>query len=273
MTITTAEETPKQTHHSKVFIRGILKVETGLHIGGNSVNSSMGGTVAVVVRHPFNNQPYIPGSSLRGRIRSLLETVRGDENNNPVEGGFSFKDEQKDEQKEAEEKKNVPALAGKKPSSKLGKLFGVAAEVVGKTATRLIIQDAHLTQDSVNQLKNVLKNIDMPLTEVKAEVWIDRITTAADHLRYIERVLAGFEFDFRMILTLLPGDSKEDFLKLISEGMQLLQYDSLGGKGSRGSGKVTFKEVKLSEKTVAQYQQEGTAAATPLDVPLFAEFT
>lgn len=271
MTTTTAEETPMQTH-SKVFIHGILKVETGLHIGGNSVNSSVGGTVAVVVRHPFNNQPYIPGSSLRGKIRSLLETVRGDEKDNPVEGGFSFKDEPKDEPKEAEKEKNIPALAGKNPSSKLGKLFGVAAEVVDKTASRLIVQDAHLTQNSVNKLKNVLKNTDMPLTEVKAEVWIDRITTAADHLRYIERVPAGFEFDFKMILTLLPGDSKEEFLKLISEGMRLLQYDSLGGKGSRGGGKVTFKEVKLSEKTVAQYQ-EGTAAATLLDAHLFAEFT
>jgi CRISPR-associated protein Csm3 len=261
MTTLTTEEKRMQNHvkmHSKVFIRGRIKVETGLHIGGNSVGLSIGGTDAVVVRNPFNNQPYIPGSSLRGKMRSLLERARGDEKDNPEEGGFSFND--KNDKKEA--------LAGKEPASKLGKLFGVAAEVVNKTATRLIVRDAHLTQASLDKLKNA-PNTDMPLTEVKTEVWIDRITSVANP-RQIERVPAGAEFDFEMILTLLLSDRKEEFLNLIHEGMQLLQDDYLGGKGSRGGGKVTFKEVKLSEKTVAQYQ-EGTAA-TSLDAHLFAEF-
>jgi CRISPR-associated protein Csm3 len=245
--------------HSKVFIRGRIKVETGLHIGGNSVGLSIGGTDAVVVRNPFNNQPYIPGSSLRGKMRSLLERSRGDEKANLEEGGFSFNDKKE-------------ALAGKEPASKLGKLFGVAAEVVNKTATRLIVRDAHLTQESLNKLKNA-PNTDMPLTEVKTEVWIDRITSAAVP-RQIERVPAGAEFDFEMVLTLLLSDSKEEFLNLIREGMQLLQDDYLGGKGSRGGGKVTFKEVKLSEKTVAQYQKGTTATTLPdADAHLFAEFT
>ncbi len=260
MTTLTTEETLTQNHahiHSKVFIRGRIKVETGLHIGGNSVGLSIGGTDAVVVRNPFNNQPYIPGSSLRGKMRSLLERARGDEKNNPTEGGFFFNDKKE-------------ALAGTKPASKLGKLFGVAAEVKNKTATRLIVRDAHLTQESYDKLKNA-PNTDMPLTEVKTEVWIDRITSMANP-RQIERVPAGSEFNFELILTLLSDDNREEFLNLIQEGMQLLQDDYLGGKGSRGNGKVTFKEVVLSEKTVAQYQ-EGTTAATPVDAPLFAVFT
>ncbi len=154
---------------SKIFIRGNLFALTGLHIGGNSVGMAIGGADAVVVRNPLTNEPYVPGSSLRGKMRSLLERVRGQEgiNQNP-EGGFCFTGKRE-------------ALAGRDTSTWLGKLFGVAAEDA-KEPTRLIVRDAPLTRASSEALKKA-PNTDMPMTEVKTEVWIDRITSAAIPVR------------------------------------------------------------------------------------------
>ncbi|MCB1825921.1 MAG: type III-A CRISPR-associated RAMP protein Csm3 [Candidatus Competibacteraceae bacterium] len=224
---------------SKIFIRGKLVALTGLHIGGNSVGMAIGGADAVVVRNPLTNEPYVPGSSLRGKMRSLLERVRGQEGvNQNLEGGFSVG-------------KNG-ALAGKDASTSLGKLFGVAAENA-KEPTRLIVRDAPLTRSSSEALKKA-PNTDMPMTEVKTEVWIDRITSQANP-RQIERVPAGAEFRFELVLTLLQGDDKEHFLKLVFEGLRLVEADALGGKGTRGYGRVKFRVDELAERTVEDYRK------------------
>jgi CRISPR-associated protein Csm3 len=247
-------------HHNrpiqcKIFIRGCLFALTGLHIGGNSVGMAIGGADAVVVRNPLTNEPYIPGSSLRGKMRSLLERVRGQEgiNKNP-EGGYSVG-------------KNG-ALAGKDASTVLGKLFGVAAEDA-KEPTRLIVRDAPLTSASSEALKKA-PNTDMPMTEVKTEVWIDRITSAANP-RQIERVPAGAEFRFELVLTLLAGDDKKHFLNLVFEGLRLVEADALGGKGTRGYGRVKFQVDELVERTVEDYRmgQDGKAFT---DYPIPEEF-
>jgi CRISPR-associated protein Csm3 len=224
---------------SKIFIRGNLYALTGLHIGGNSVGMAIGGADAVVVRNPLTSEPYVPGSSLRGKMRSLLERVRGQEgvNENP-EGGYSVG-------------KNG-ALAGKDASTWLGKLFGVAAEDA-KEPTRLIVRDAPLTRASSDALKKA-PNTDMPMTEVKTEVWIDRITSAANP-RQIERVPAGAEFRFELVLTLLEGDDKKHFLDLVFEGLRLVEADALGGKGTRGYGRVKFRVDELVERTAEDYRK------------------
>lgn len=226
---------------SKIFIRGKLYALTGLHIGGNSVGMAIGGADAVVVRNPLNNEPYMPGSSLRGKMRSLLERVRGQEgiNQNP-EGGFCFTGKRE-------------ALAGRDASTWLGKLFGVAADEKAKEPTRLIVRDAPLTRISSEALKKA-PNTDMPMTEVKTEVWIDRITSAANP-RQIERVPAGAEFRFELVLTLLQGDDKEHFLKLVFEGLRLVEADALGGKGARGYGRVKFQVDELVERTAEDYRK------------------
>jgi CRISPR-associated protein Csm3 len=224
---------------SKIFIKGSLFALTGLHIGGNSVGMAIGGADAVVVRNPLTNEPYVPGSSLRGKMRSLLERVRGQEDvNQNQEGGYSVG-------------KNG-ALAGKNASTWLGKLFGVAAEDA-KEPTRLIVRDALLTRDSSDALKKA-PNTDMPMTEVKTEVWIDRITSAANP-RQIERVPAGAEFRFELVLTLLEGDDKEHFLDLVFEGLRLVEADALGGKGTRGYGRVKFQVYELVERTTEDYRK------------------
>lgn len=230
---------------SKIFIRGTLSALTGLHIGGNSVGMSIGGADAVVVRNPLTNEPYVPGSSLRGKMRSLLERVRGAETTNSnSEGGFSMT-------------KNG-ALAGKNPTTLLGKLFGVAAEDA-KEPTRLIVRDAILTDKSSKALRDA-PNTDMPMTEVKTEVWIDRITSAANP-RQIERIPASAEFQFELVLTLLEGDDGKHFLNLIYEGLRLVEADALGGKGSRGYGQVKFSVTEMLERSASDYRDGKPAEA------------
>ncbi|MCB1809931.1 MAG: type III-A CRISPR-associated RAMP protein Csm3 [Gammaproteobacteria bacterium] len=240
----------------KIFISGTLKALTGLHIGGNSVGLSIGGADTVVVRNPLTNEPYIPGSSLRGKMRSLLERFRGEEqsNNNP-EGGYSMS-------------RKGEALAGKKADTQLGKLFGVAADDAAEP-TRLIVRDALLTNDSSCRLRTA-PNTDMPMTEVKTEVWIDRITSAANP-RQIERVPAGAEFEFELVLTLLEGDDHKQFLKLVFEGLRLVEADTLGGNGSRGYGQVKFTVTELAQRLADDYKQ-GNPAKSLDDFPIPEEF-
>jgi len=235
---------------SKIFIRGKITVLTGLHIGGNSVGMAIGGADNVVVRNPLTNEPYIPGSSIRGKMRSLLERVRGMEENTG-EGGFSYK--------------GGKANAGQNSATDLGKLFGVSASETTKEPTRLIVRDAHLTDESKDALENA-PNTDMPMTEVKTEVNIDRITSAATP-RQFERVPAGAEFKFEFILTLMEGDDDGQFLNLIREGMELVQHDSLGGHGSRGYGSVQFTVAETLERTAEHYRKGENGQ--PLSQPSF----
>ncbi len=226
---------------SKVFIQGTITTETGLHIGGNSVGMAIGGADSVVVRNPRDNLPYIPGSSLRGKMRSLLERVRGDERvNSDGEGGFSMGEKNE-------------ALAGQDPNTLLGQLFGVAAEQEAKGPSRLIVRDAPLLEESRSELESA-PNTDMPLSEVKTEVWIDRITSEANP-RQIERVPAGAHFGFELILSVLEGDDQDRLLRLIWEGLQLVEADTLGGNGSRGYGQVKFVIKALKRRHAADYRE------------------
>ncbi|OQW87214.1 MAG: type III-A CRISPR-associated RAMP protein Csm3 [Thiotrichaceae bacterium IS1] len=232
---------------SKIFISGTITATTGLHIGGNSVSIAIGGVDKVVVRHPITNEPYIPGSSLRGKMRSLLERARGvEKDSGSCEGGFNW------------DSKKHEALAGKNPESKTAMLFGIAADDNDKdkqrkrTPTRLIVRDAHLKN---KEYLEKAANLDMPLTEVKTEVFIDRITSAATP-RQFERVPAGAEFGLNLILTLLEEDKdkEKEFLELVRESLELLQDDTLGGHGSRGYGQVKFSIEKVEKRTVEDYK-------------------
>ena len=240
----TTETIPVGKIDCKIFISGKIIAKTGLHIGGNSVGMSIGSTDNVVVRNPFNNQPYIPGSSLRGKMRSLMERVRGVEpETGECEGGFFWD--------------GKAAHPGKNPQSKMAQLFGIAAanekQQQQQTPTRLIVRDAPLSCNSLRDLEKA-PHLDMPLTEVKTEVVIDRITAAAMP-RQMERVPAGAEFEMELILTLISGDDEDHFLNMVGEGLRLVMADTLGGSGSRGYGQVQFIIESVSKKTANDYIQ------------------
>jgi len=110
------------------------------------------------------------------------------------------------------------------------------------------------------------RNTEMPMTEVKTEVVIDRITSGAMP-RQIERVPAGAEFDFEFVLNLYSQDDEQDFLGHVFQCMQLLQDDYLGGHGSRGYGRVLFKDIELKRKTLEDYRENRTAQAMDVELP------
>ncbi|RLC14672.1 MAG: type III-A CRISPR-associated RAMP protein Csm3 [Deltaproteobacteria bacterium] len=206
-------------------ITGKIILRTGLHIGGGDTEMKIGGTDNPVIKHPYSQEPYIPGSSLKGKVRSLLEMRSGlmvGTKGSPV----SLKTLKKLNGKEKED------------CEKILKLFGAsgADQDAGNTLgpTRASFADCPLEK---GWKEKVLKE-HWSYTEVKSENSINRIMGTAENSRFTERVPADTVFEFSITLKQLGLDEKlEEFLL---EGLKLLQMDSLGGSGSRGYGRVEF---------------------------------
>lgn len=98
---------------------------------------------------------------------------------------------------------------------------------------------------------DMLKNTDLPYTESKTEVTIDRITAKAMP-RTIERVPAGVSFNVNMVINIFDGEDESKLLKTLNDAMALLEDDYLGGNGSRGYGQVAFSEMKFTPKTYTE---------------------
>lgn len=211
-------------------IKAELHCVSGLHIGAGDDEMHIGGIDNTVMRDPFTNLPYIPGSSLKGKIRSLLEWRTGVVRSEPL----AWKDYQ--------ESKNEDVL-------RILQMFGTGgndseadSRVLGPT--RISFWDCKLDDKWVEKARN--RNI--LLTEVKSENRTDRISgaTAIGSLRNTERVIAGAIFNFRLSVKIFENEEKA-LLKLILDGMRLLEKDSLGGSGSRGYGKVEFKNIVVDK--------------------------
>lgn len=224
----------------KIIIKGKIKAETGLAIGGSNTAMGIGGVDKGVIRNLVTNQPYIPGSSLKGKMRSLLEMSYGEIGEKPM-GAV----------------KNGPTEVD---SHKAAKLFGTASntdhadrERKGgfQHASRVIVRDAYLSDKQGSDNKDIdafFKQTDLLYTEVKTEVVIDRITSKAMP-RQMERVPAGAQFDFELVLNIFDDDSEKQLLSDIFASLQLVQNDYIGGSGSRGSGQVSFKIESVKERT------------------------
>ena len=221
----------------KVVIKGIIKAETGLAIGGSTVGLDIGGVDNPVVKDA-NGVPYIPGSSLKGKMRSLLEKAEGKKLNSSLGGSRIHIC------KEKEEYENCHVC----------RIFGVPGEKDFSQPTRLIVRDASLIKDSITE--EMKKNIDLEYTEVKFENVIDRITSAANP-RQTERVPAGAEFEFEMIYNVFDEKDKDN-LKQVFTTMNLLENDYLGSSGSRGYGKISFKELKIYWNSKGDYEKGDT---------------
>lgn len=215
----------------KILISGKIVAKTGLHIGGTNVGMSIGSTDNTVVRNPITNEPYVPGSSIRGKMRSLLERLYG----------------------EFTEMKGSDIHHGpltNKPDHIICKVFGMPAEAKsGLPPSRVIVRDGQLIN---RQELEAAQDTDMPFTEIKTEVVIDRVTSFAMP-RQLERVPAGAEFGLEMVLNIWEGDNEQEMLDLLFKGLILVQNDYLGGYGGRGSGQVKVVVHKLQEKTMADY--------------------
>ncbi len=206
-------------------ITATLELVSGLRIGAGDSEMRIGGVDNTVMRHPHTQAPYIPGSSLKGKMRSLLEWRSGAVKEEPL----GWKDLQSSTEGTKAEIKRILQLFGISGDAKLGK------EMLELGPSRLSFWDCNLQED---WLQGIRENNQM-LTEVKSENRINRISGVAEHPRQTERVPAGARFDFRLSVKRLAGDGKE-LLDTVLQGLKLLEMDSIGGSGSRGYGKVKF---------------------------------
>lgn len=222
--------------YGRLFIEGHIAVCTGLHIGGSGGAFNIGGVDKSVISDPLTGQPYIPGSSLRGKMRSLTEKYQGKVTGQRINQG---------EIHACSKQTDYDGCA-------ICKLYGVAASDFSMP-TRLIVRDVPLHPESARQLREA--HTDLPFTEVKTEVSIDRVTSQANP-RQIERVPAGAYFSpMQMVLSLYRADDL-GLLETLLDGMALLEDDYLGGHGSRGSGKIAFVNLQVMFKTSQTYNQQ-----------------
>lgn len=212
---------------------GLLELLTGLHIGTGNSEMHIGGTDNPVNKHPITQEPYIPGSSIKGKMRSLLEWklgVVGATEGKPL--GFSHIETLNDK----EAGKNLLKLFGGSPEG--SNVDSRLIEEIGPT--RLSFWDCPLDPEWVKKMNES----SLPWTETKMENMIDRIQGVAQHPRSTERVPAGAKFCFKLTLR-VHEDDKEDLKKMIYEGLKLVELTGLGGSGSRGYGKVEFQTLYL----------------------------
>ena len=202
----------------KIKIQTSITLVTGLHIGGSSDNVEIGGIDNPVIKLATRgNEPYIPGSSLKGKMRCLLEQAAG-----------------------------APKVGMDK---KVNNLFGITESRTLNTdnkPSKLIVRDAILSKESKEALL-ACDNLDMPYTENKWENVIDRTKGVAEHPRQSERVPAGAVFNAEFVLNIWDDDKEDDLLALFEKGIRLLENDYLGGSGSRGYGQIKFAEFEKKE--------------------------
>lgn len=242
-----------------ITIKKRLKVITGLHIGGGDDSMKIGGADSLVIKREVFvnkangklefpqyktdengkktkdlvegfrriNEPYIAGSSLKGKIRSLLEhnwnLINPSGNGEVVDSSSKYGDT---------EKKNL-----------IVKFFGESASEKNKdnkTITRFIFRDIFISDD----VREAFINEKIKLTEIKAENVINRKTGTAEHPRFIERVLSGIEFDFEISIRIFDDKEEKTAKEILELGLSLLESDALGGSGSRGYGQVKFFDLE-----------------------------
>ncbi|AAB85569.1 type III-A CRISPR-associated RAMP protein Csm3 [Methanothermobacter thermautotrophicus] len=218
------------------IITGEILCRTGLHIGVSKDSIEIGGSDNPIIRDPVTRLPYIPGSSIKGKMRSLLELELDRVSN----GG--------------------PCKCGK---CEICRVFGSAADSSSSSGptrtdsssssgpTRIIVRDAFPTDETVEEWKESSEVVEG--AELKYENNLNRITSMANP-RNQERVPRGSKFGFEIIVSEYDGDS--DNLRIVLEGLRLLEDSYLGGSGTRGYGKIEFKNIKIRERPVEYYRGE-----------------
>lgn len=221
-------------------LKGQIELITGLHIGAGDTEMHIGGTDSPVVKHPQTLQPYIPGSSLKGKIRSLLELYSGliaDTNGKPVSWStYQNRTMPEDLKSKALE---ILLLFGGGAQNDTDFEFKDADGRPVYPITRLSFSDCFLSEESRNGI----------ISEVKSENSIDRSKGTASNPRFIERVPQGIKFDFALSVKIFENDEKYKLMEFLKKGLCLLELDALGGSGSRGYGRIRFSNLKLDGET------------------------
>ncbi len=215
-----------------IKLSGKLVCKSGIRVGGSKEDLEVGGIDNPVIRDPVSRLPYIPGSSLKGKLRSLSEYRLGKVTNDGKPCGC------------AQEDCLVCKIFGPhmSPRHNLG-------------PTRIIVRDAHLSAESKESLE-ALRESGIDFSEIKTENIIDRRTgIAADGgLRTGERVPAGTKFDLVRSIRIFDGDDEKQLINFLQQSLAALQNDTLGGSGTRGYGWVEIEDLKLGASSYAAAQ-------------------
>lgn len=218
-------------------ISGTIECVTGLRIGGSSNIIEIGGIDNPVIRNPLNNLPYIPGSSIKGKIRTLLEWELEKVDGN---GGVHKCNDDK---------------------CPICRIFGTTDESTSRLPTRALFRDAFLEKDSQDELDRIRREKGLLYAEVKYENTINRLKGKAEHPRQMERIPPGIRFNFSIAYRIFEELDGRHFNCLL-HGLWLLQHDALGGCGSRGYGKVRFinetgeNKVKVRNESGEEREEE-----------------
>lgn len=242
-----------QTLHGKFILNAKVTAITGLHIGGSAAGLEIGGVDNPVIKDPLTDKPYIPGSSLKGKLRSLAEWYFGLIKPHPKHKSYQAYDC-------AELAQPCPPQSASTDYQRwqavytVGRLFGAANDdnKVRMTSgpSRLTVRDAYLTRESEEYLQKVLG--EGVFTEVKTENALDRVTSEANP-RPIERVPAGAEFDLTLIVDIYQPEDVA-LLRDLFTFLNLVEQSSLGGGGSRGSGQVKFHDWHIRWRAAEDYR-------------------
>lgn len=208
----------------KIFVQGTIETITGLHISAYNESYELGILDHSVMRDQLTQQPFIPGSTLKGKLRALLEDCH----------------------------------AADGDSSNVETLFGVSRKGTKHQPARILFRDAFLTKESVSVH---LPFADLPYTELKKELSVDRTTGRATPL-LVERVAAGLFFNMQIIINIYEGDNEANFLNTLFLALDLMQDDYLGGRGSRGYGLVKIHIDSITQKSKESYLQGVSAEAS-----------
>jgi len=209
----------------KIIISGVVRCETGLHIGASQETMQIGGVDSPVVRDPMTSEPYIPGSSFRGKLRAIFERIENGRNED-----FHF---------DRYSGQGVWRHECTDPDCPVCRVFGSTAREKNENniPARLMVRDLKLTGESRARLKEI--DTGLQYTELKFENALDRVTASANP-RQIERVPAGSEFEMELVYSIENPEDVADDLQNILQLLNVVQDSAIGGHGSRGYGKISI---------------------------------
>ncbi|MBI2426157.1 MAG: type III-A CRISPR-associated RAMP protein Csm3 [Candidatus Hydrogenedentes bacterium] len=214
-----------------VEVLGVLRVVTGLRIGAGGASIEIGGLDNPILRHPLSKVPYVPGSSLKGKLRSLLEV------NKFKLGRYS-------------EPQGGICACGR---CVVCWLFGCGRAQDATEPTRLIFRDCPIRKEDELRLKELLSD-GVFYSEVKSEVTMDRATgkVGGGGPRNMDRIMAGTRLDFRLTIRVLEGDNENEMKEVLLHAFRILEKEGLGGSVSRGYGQVAFEDLSWDGEDISR---------------------
>lgn len=201
-----------------VTIVGKIECKSGLCIKGSNNDLNIGGADSEVIKNPLTGRPYIPGSSIKGKMRSQLEKIYGIRKS---------------------KREGQPCGCGEK-DCKICTVFGAHMNAgASSSPVRIIVRDANLSKETIALMEN--REFEKGnFLEFKGENIINRKTGTAETPRFIERVPEGAKFDFKILLQIFEGDNEDELVAFVEQGIHSIENSYLGGCGSRGYGEVEF---------------------------------